>query len=306
MMSFYGMFQGTGPSGFGYNSTAGEVVEGLDLTGRTYVITGCNSGLGAETMRVLASRGATVVGAARTQRKAEDACRGVDGDAIPVVCELSEPDSVRGCVDSVREEVDAIDGLICNAGIMALPELQTKHGLELQFLTNHVGHFILVNGLVDTLADDGRVVMLSSTAHERAPDAGIDYDNLDGSNSYDPFTFYGQSKFANLLCAKSLHRQFQGDDRKAYALHPGVIDTNLARHMNAAIGVAMKVVGPLVLKSIPQGSATQTWAAAHPDAAEHSGEYLADCNVAEPRDDAENPELAEQLWEWSESWTDAH
>jgi WW domain-containing oxidoreductase len=300
------MFQGTGPSGFGYNSTAEEVVEGLDLSGQTYVITGCNSGLGAETMRVLAGQGATVVGAARTQRKADDACRGVEGETIPVVCELSQPDSVRDCVESVRQEVDAIDGLICNAGIMALPELQTKHGLELQFLTNHVGHFILVNGLVDTLADDGRVVMLSSTAHERAPEAGIDYDNLDGSNGYDPFTFYGQSKFANLLCAKSLHRRFEGDGRKAYAVHPGVIDTNLARHLNAAIGVAMKVVGPLVLKSIPQGAATQTWAAAHPDAAAHSGEYLADCNVDDPRDDAEKRELAEQLWAWSESWTDAH
>ncbi len=303
-MSLYGLFKGAGPSGFGYNSTAAEVAAGLDLTDKTYVITGCNSGLGAETMRVLADRGATVVGAARTETKARRATDEVDGDAIPVVCELSEPDSVRRCVESVADSVDAIDGLICNAGIMALPELNTKHGLELQFLTNHVGHFILTRGLIDSLADDGRVVILSSRAHEQAPKGGINYDNLDGSQGYDPLEFYGQSKFANLLCAKELQRRFGSDGRKAFALHPGVIDTNLARHMNAGIQVALKVVGPLFLKSIPQGAATETWAAAHPDAARHAGEYLADCNVAEPREDAEDPESAQRLWEWSESWVD--
>ena len=159
-MSLFGMSQRPGASGFGYNSTAEEVTEGNDLKGKTYLVTGINSGLGQETIRVLSLRGATIIGAARSEAKAAYAMAGLSGTTIPLACELSEPASVRAAVAKVRAGGHAIDGIIANAGIMALPKRTVQHGLELQFLTNHIGHFLLVTGLLDTLTADGRVVML--------------------------------------------------------------------------------------------------------------------------------------------------
>lgn len=296
-MSLYAMLKPNGPSGFGYGSTADDVVGGLALTGKTVLLTGCNSGIGEAALRALTSRGATVVATARTEEKARAAGQGTSGgQVIPVACELSEPSSVRAAVAAIRERAGPLDAVVCNAGIMALPKLERKHGLELQFLTNHVGHFMLVTGLLDRLAPEGRVVMLSSEAHRAAPKEGIDFDNLDGANGYSPWAAYGRSKLANLLFAKSLAKYFRGSSRVANAVHPGVIQTNLARHMNPLVGVAFALAGPVALKTIPQGAATETWAAVHPGAAHLNGEYLADCNIARPRRRAEDPALAERLW----------
>lgn len=292
-MSLYAMFTSKGPSGFGYASTAEDVTQGLDLTGKTYLVTGVNSGLGAETVRVLRLRGAKVLGAARTLEKASDA-------TVPLACELSDPKSVRACVKTVLDSGVKLDGLIANAGIMALPELQTQHGYELQFFTNHIGHFILVTGLLDALKDDGRVVMLSSAAHKRAPKGGIQFDNLDGKKGYTPWGAYGQSKIANLLFAKELARRFEGTKRTANALHPGVIPTPLSRHMNKAVTSLMGVAAAVAMKTVPQGAATQVFVATHPSVAGVSGTYFADCNVAAPRRDAGDPELARKLWQVSE------
>lgn len=302
-MSLYSMLKGTGPSGFGYGSTAEEVTEGLDLSGKTYLVTGCNSGLGFETMRVLAMRGATVVGAARTDAKAEDACNEVDGDTVPVSCELSEPESVLDCVQQVKKSVDELDGIIANAGIMALPELNLQYGYELQFFTNHVGHFILVTGLVDHLSDAGRVVMLSSAAHEMAPRRGIEFDNLDGSKDYDAWKFYGQSKLANLLFARELDRRLDGE-KTANAVHPGVIATNLGRHMNPIVRFALKVGTPLVMKSTEEGAATQVYVATHPAVEGEGGEYFKDCNVAKSSSKGRDEKLARELWERTEEIAD--
>jgi len=297
-----GWFKGTGPSGFGWTSTAEEVTEGLDLGDKRMLITGCNSGIGKESVRVLAMRGATVFGAARNERKATEACESVDGDTRPIVCELSDPESVRGCAEEVASEDAPLDAVICNAGIMALPELEQVHGYEKQFFVNHIGHFILVTELLETLADDGRVVMLSSHAHHRAPDEGIQFDNLSGERGYDDWTAYGQSKLANVLFARELARRFERreTDRVANAVHPGVINTNLARHLHPLLQGAMKLIEPLVFKSIAQGAATQTHVAAHPDAAEHNGEYFADCNVETSSEAGRDMELAERLWKESE------
>jgi len=310
-MTLYGWFKGTGPSGFGYDSTAEEVTEGLDLTGRTVLITGANSGLGRETARVLTRRGATVLAAARTSEKAERTCEELPGEAEPVVCELSEPDSVRSCVESVGDRDAPLDAVVANAGIMALAELEQKYGYELQFLTNHIGHFILVTGLVDQLAEDGRVVVLSSSAHQNTPEGGIDFDNLSGEQGYDPWEFYGQSKLANLLVVKQLAGRFEeqsAHERTANAVHPGVIDTNLARHISPALkaiyGAATAVLDPVAMKSVESGAATQTWAAVHPGAADYNGEYFADCNVAEPSEHGRNAELAERLWNETEAIVD--
>jgi WW domain-containing oxidoreductase len=299
-MSIVSALKGRGPSGFGYGSTTDEVTAGLDLTGRRVLVTGCNSGLGLETMRVLCSRGATVLGAARDLKKAQEACASVTGATVPVVCELSEPASVRACVAEVLGQGAPLHAIIANAGIMALPKLERVHGFERQFFTNHIGHFILVTGLLPALAADARVVMLSSAAHTSAPRAGIEFDNLDGAKGYSSIASYGQSKLANLLFARELARRFHGTGKTANALHPGVIDTNLGRHLNPVFRGVLALAAPLALKSIPQGAATQVWAAVHPDAGPHNGAYFADCNVAKSSRLGEDAALAARLWARSE------
>jgi WW domain-containing oxidoreductase len=302
-MSVYGLLKGKGPNGFGYGSTAEDVTRGLSLQGRTILVTGCNSGLGFEAMRVLAQRGARVIGAARTLDKANAAAATVGGTAEGIACELADPASVRACVETVRRKGVALDAIIANAGIMALPKLNQAFGYELQFFTNHIGHFILVTGLLDRLADDGRVVMLSSAAHMMAPKEGIQFDNLSGAKGYKGWTAYGQSKFANLLFAKELALRFKGTRKTANAVHPGVINTNLGRHLGIPDFIAKAgygIANALFLKTIPQGAATECYAAANPGAATLNGEYLADSNVAKPRPDSGDPGLARRLWEVSE------
>ena len=299
-MSLYQLFKRNGPSGFGYGSTAEEVTEGQLLAGKTVLVTGCNSGLGLEAMRVLARRGATVLGTARTLAKATAACATVEGRTVPLACELSDPSSVRACVEAVKRGDHRLDALIANAGIMALPKREQAFGVELQLFTNHVGHFILVTGLLDRLAEDGRVVMLSSDAHRMAPKAGILFDDLAGDQGYTPWGHYGQSKLANILFAKELARRLAGTRRTANAVHPGVIRTNLGRHMPGFASFVFGLAGPLVLKSVPQGAATEVFVAVHPSVATTSGAYFVDCNVARPRADADDAAMARRLWEVTE------
>ncbi len=305
-MSLYGAIKGTGESGFGWSTHAEEVVDGLDLSGQNILITGCNSGIGLETMRVLTQRGATVFAAARSLEKAQNAGAEAGGETIPVVCELSDPQSVQECAAEVREQGKQIDALICNAGIMALPKRQTVLGYEKQFFVNHVGHFILVTELLDQLADDGRVVVVSSDAHKGARKDGIEFDNLSGEKRYSGWRAYCQSKLANLLFARELGRRFEeeGSDRVANAAHPGPIDTNLTRHMNMVARAGWAMAGPLFLKSIPEGASTQTWAAVYPDAAGINGEYLANCNIADSSKHGANMEMAARLWEETERIVD--
>jgi NAD(P)-dependent dehydrogenase (short-subunit alcohol dehydrogenase family) len=298
-MSLFELFKANGPSGFGYGTTAEQVTEGISLTGGTMLVTGCNSGLGLETMRVLALRGARVVGTARTIEKAREACAMVSGETVPLACELSDPASVRECVASVEVAGIRFDAMICNAGIMGLPKLERVRGYESQFFVNHIGHFILVTGLLEQLTETGRVVLLSSTAHTMAKEGGIEFDNLDGRKGYDPWRFYGQSKFANLLFAKELARRIAGTQRTANAVHPGVIRTNLIRH-NTILNMAAAVFSPLFLKTVAQGAATQVYVATNPGLAHVSGEYFADCNIATPRADALSAATAKQLWEVSD------
>jgi NAD(P)-dependent dehydrogenase (short-subunit alcohol dehydrogenase family) len=264
------------------------------------LVTGCNSGIGLETLRVLALRGATVIGTGRTVEKAKAACDSVKGKTIPMACELSDPASVHACVAAIKERKIKLDAIICNAGIMALPKLEKAHGYELQFFTNHIGHFILVTGLLDELTEDGRVVMVSSDAHLRAPKEGIQFDNLDGAKGYTPFGNYGQSKMANLLFAKELSHRFAGTKKTANAIHPGVIGTNLTRSMNPLVNVVFAIASPIALKDVPQGAATEVYVATNPQVADVSGEYFKDSNVAEPRRDATDDALAKKLWEVSE------
>ena len=287
-------------SPFGISSTAEEVTSGLDLSGLNVVITGCNSGLGLETMRVLASRGAHVIGTARTAAKAEQACSGIDGKTTPVELELGDYDSIHSCTDTINSLDLPVDVLMCNAGIMALPELKLINGLEAQFAINHIGHFLFTTRLLQAVkkADKGRIVMLSSCAHFGAPEAGIEFDNLDGAGSYAPWAAYGQSKLANGLFALELSRRLADHGITANSLHPGVIKTNLGRHLPPREDDRKDE--DIYDKSIAQGAATQAYVAVHPTAAAISGQYFADCNPAQASKHMYDIEMAKKLWAVSE------
>jgi WW domain-containing oxidoreductase len=298
-MSLLAFFKTKGPSGFGFGSTAEDVTRGLDLDGRTILVTSSNSGLGLETVRVLSLRGARVIAAARTAEKVRIACRAMGRKIVPVACELSDPASVRACVETVKADGTPLDAIICNAGIVGFDELRQARGYELAFFTNHIGHFILTTGLIDRLSDRGRVVMLSSVAHQFAQRDGIEFDNLSGARGYSRWRAYGQSKLANLLFAKELARRLEGTGRTANAAHPGGIMTNIGRNVASPLVALAKLAEPLVLKTIAQGAATQCYVATHPSLATVSGEYFVDCNIAASSPLSNDAALAARLWEVS-------
>jgi WW domain-containing oxidoreductase len=263
------------------------------------LVTGINSGIGFETMRVLALRGARVIATARTEEKASAATARVAGNTLPVACELSDPASILACVEQLKAQGVRLEAVICNAGIMALPRLEQAHGYELQFFTNHVGHFILVTHLLDQLTEDARVVVVSSRAHNSAPKDGIEFDNLSGLGGYSPARAYGQSKLANVLFAEELARRFESTARTANAVHPGVIYTNLGRSMPGIARAGLAIASPLFMKSVAQGAATQCYVATRPGLTA-SGEYFADCNLARSSTLSRDPDLARRLWDESE------
>jgi NAD(P)-dependent dehydrogenase (short-subunit alcohol dehydrogenase family) len=298
-MSLLSRLKRPGPNGFGYASTADDVTRGLDLRERTILLTGCNSGLGRETLRVLSLRGARLFATARSLEKARLACAETSRDATPLACDLAEPASVRACISAIRQAGARLDAIICNAGIMALPQLEQVHGYEKQFFTNHVGHFLLVTGLLSELGAEGRVVVVSSEAHRRTPKGGIQLDNLSGERGYRPWTAYGQSKLANLLFARELSRRLPGPRQTANALHPGVIATNLSRNSPPLVRAALALAAPLALKDVAQGAATQCYVATQPRLSQN-GEYFSDCNVIRSSRAGQDLGLARQLWEASE------
>ena len=293
------------PSPFDDNSTAEEVTEGIDLSGKTFAITGCNSGLGFETMRVLTLRGAHVIGIARTQAKADTACASIDGETTPMFLDLADWESVVNCAEKIRGMQIPLDGLITNAGIMALKELQLVYGVERQFAINHLGHFILINQLQEPVlaAPQGRFVILSSMAHRRAEN-GIEFDNLDGSKGYDPWGAYGKSKLANALCSLELAKRIENTEATSNSVHPGVIMTNLGKHLPWWQRWAGKYLGWMFMKDIPEGAATTCYVATSPDLVGVRGYYFADCNAHEGETPHTYDEaMAAKLWQVSEELT---
>ena len=290
-------------SNFDARSTAEDVTAGLDLSGKAIVVTGCNSGIGFETMRVLALRGAHVIGTGRTAAKAENACARVEGRATPAVLELADWDSIVSCARDISRQFDAVDALICNAGVMGLPQLEQVHGIEKQFAVNHLGHFILTVNLLEALkaAPQSRVVVVSSQLHAQAPEGGIQFDNLSGDGGYHPFQAYGHSKLANGLFALELARRLKGTTVTANALHPGVIKTNLVRHMSAEVQA-----GDWDDRNVAQGAATSCYVATSPQLAGVSGHYFSDCNPATPSDHMLDEAMAARLWAVSEDLTRAY
>lgn len=292
-------------SSFGSDSTAEEVTESLDLSGKVAMVTGCNSGLGFETMRVLALRGAHVIGTGRTMQKAAAACARVQGQATPVVLELGDFQSVVTCANTVRQLGVAIDMLICNAGINTFGELELVNGVERMFAINHLGHFVLVNQLLPLVrrAESGRIVHTGSrAAYRRAPREGIDFDNLRGEKTFDASAAYGRSKLANALFSNELSKRLANSAATSNVIHPGLVKTNIARTAPAFMRGAFNLLGGLIAKTPAQGAATQTYVATAPALAEVSGAYFEDCNpvIVSGQHHITNDAMAVRLWKVSE------
>ena len=298
-------------SPFGAKSTAEEVTLGLDLTGKTAVVTGCNSGLGYETMRVLAMRGAHVIGTGRNIEKASKACSSVSGKTTPVALELSNFDSIVECTNEIAQLTLPIDILVCNAGINTFSDLELVNGVERTFAVNHLGHFLLVNRLMPLLREsrESRIVHVSSkSAYVQAPNVGIDFDNLKGEGAFDYWEAYGRSKLANALFSIELSTRLKGSSITSNALHPGLVQTNIARNAPVILRTAFDWFGGLISKSIEEGAATQVYVATNPNLKEVSGAFFEDCNPVNVSGDhfLFDKAMAERLWTTSEKMIESY
>ncbi|HEY0801418.1 MAG TPA: SDR family NAD(P)-dependent oxidoreductase [Steroidobacteraceae bacterium] len=277
---------------FGRRSTADQVLAGVDLSGKRILVTGCNTGLGLETMNAFAANGATVIGVARTIEAATQACSQASPLCIAVACDLTRRESIAAAVRAIRDLPGPLDAIVANAGVANLSSLDTLYGVEMHFLVNHLGHFALVNDLVNLLRDNGgRVVIVSSNASiNQAPAEGIMFDNLDGHRFYEASTFYGQSKLANALYAKELSRRLSGRGIAVNSVDPGAARTRLSKGFFAH----------LFAKPAARAAATQAFVAASPQAAGITGQYWSDCRISEGSPLLHDAVLARRLWEVSE------
>ncbi|PPS71905.1 MULTISPECIES: SDR family NAD(P)-dependent oxidoreductase [Streptomyces] len=304
-------------SGFGAGSTADDVLQGIDLSGKLAIVTGGYSGIGLETTRALTRAGARLIVPARRPGDARKALDGVPGVEVDEL-DLGDLESVRGFAEGFLASGRSIDFVIDSAGIMACPETRVGPGWEAQFAINHLGHFALVNRLWPALASGGaRVVSVSSGGHHMS---GIRWDDVQWERGYDKWQAYGQAKTANALFAVHLDRLAQDFGVRAFAVHPGVIITPLLRHVPEEERVEFgwfdedgDLRDPDFFKTPQQGAATQVWAATSPRLANMGGLYLEDCDVADPapgdggmrgvKDWATDPEQAARLWELSAQLT---
>ncbi len=293
--------KGVPRSSFDDNSTAEDVTAGLDLSGKLAVVTGCTSGIGFETMRVLAKRGAYVVGTSRSLERAQAACNKVIGITTPVQLDLGDFDSVVACADSIRSLLTPIDILVCNAGYLGGGgDRELINGIEKHFVINHLGHFILVNRLLDRMfvAWQGRIVVVASSAsYTEAPDRGILFNDLGFDSDYDDFLAYGHSKLANVLFSLHIAELLRGTRVTSNSLHPGVIDTGIGRHFNPVMRFGLGVYAAIAGKTIEQGAATSCHVATSDILGTTSGAYFEDCNAVtiQGRNHLYNKLMAEEL-----------
>lgn len=277
------------------------------LDGKTVVITGANTGIGKVTALDLSKRGAKVVMLCRNVEKAEEAAeeirKSTEGEVVVHKLDLASLASVRECAEQLGNSLEKIDILINNAGIMACPEMRTTEGFEMQIGTNHFGHFLLTNLLMPQLkkaAPTARIVNVSSLAHTRGQ---MQWDDINWKETpYNAIQAYGQSKLANILFTKELARKGEGSGVNAYALHPGVINTELGRHLQDTFGplvMLWKVAMPFI-KTPESGANTTIYCAVDESIADHNGRYYSDCKEKQTAPQAENIEDAKKLWEVSE------
>jgi NAD(P)-dependent dehydrogenase (short-subunit alcohol dehydrogenase family) len=308
-------------SPFGFSSTAADVIAGVDLRGRRALVTGAASGIGVETARALASAGAETLIAARDtdagERVAAD-IRTSTGNQAVTVAQLDLLD--RASIDRLVEQYSGpLHILVNNAGVMAVPDLRLSlEGHELQFATNHLGHFRLALGLLSALraAGGARVVSVSSRAHLNSP---VVFDDIDFAHrEYDPALAYAQSKTANVLFAVAAARRWADAGIEVNALHPGAIaDSNLSRHYDPAVLEELRASGRYSFKTLSQGAATSVYVATSPLLDGVAGRYFENCQEADPDDPtaagtdaagvarhALDPDSAERLWTVSETMND--
>jgi NAD(P)-dependent dehydrogenase (short-subunit alcohol dehydrogenase family) len=297
----------------GARTTAQQALRGNSLAGKVAVVTGAGAGLGAETARVLALAGAQVVMAVRNVPAGEQVASRLRaglptgaGKLEVMTLDLANLASIRAFARALAARHPKLHLLINNAGVMGMPLSFTADGFELQMGTNHLGHFLLTNLLLDPLraAAPARIVVVASRAHRRASREGVlatlDSDPRYQRRRYVPLVAYGESKLANILHTRALARRLAGTGVTPVCLHPGVIATDLMKHLGLG-GRLFKIVGPLFTKSVAQGAATTIFAATAPELTEaHAGIYLSDCNEAQPRPVAVDADLAENVWSLSE------
>ena len=324
-----GVSKATSATLFGATSTTDDVLSGVNLRGKRILVTGVSAGLGVETARSLAAHGANVVGAARDLNKAETATAQVRKDASAnggsfdlIALDLGDLKSVRDSSNKLLEKGDPFDVVIANAGVMATPFTYTKDGFEMQFGTNHLGHFVFVNRIASLIRAGGRLINLSSAGH-RYSNVDLQDPNFERTE-YEPFVAYGRSKTANILFSVAFDNRHRERGVRAAAVHPGGIRTELGRYtdvgrletMIAQINKQLAAEGkpPFQLKTVPQGAATSVWAGVVAPADEVGGRYCENCHVGKiVPDDATitvategvrayalDPANAEALWKKSE------
>ena len=311
----------------GATTTTEDVLAGIDLTGKRALVTGASGGLGLETARALASRGAEVIVAARDAAKTDAALRTIR-EQVPGAkvsgadLDLASLASIRACAARLLKQIDRLDLLINNAGVMACPLARTADGFELQFGTNHLGHFLFTGLLVPLLVAGApsRIVNLSSDGHMLS-DVHWDDPNFE-SHDYEKWSSYGQSKTANVLFSVELERRLGAKGVHAWAVHPGMIMTDLGRHLTTEdVAMLQSMSKPRAdkaekkdapaggesrgampgFKTIPQGAATSVWAATAPQLEGRGGGYHADITEAtKPKAWALDPAAAQRLWAMSE------
>jgi len=279
------------------------------LDGKTVVITGANTGIGKETAIDLALRGATVVMACRDLERGNSALKEVQeksqNDNVSLkILDLSSLQSVREFSSSFLAEHEQLHVLVNNAGVGACPLATTEDGFEMQFGVNHLGHFALTNLLLPQMVESSpsRIVNVSSRASQRWM-ADINFDDINSEQSYSRFGAYCQSKLANVLFTKELQRRLSTTGVTAYALHPGVVLTEIGRHANSFLWSAVKLIGPLFLKTPCEGAQTTVYCAVQEDMEGLSGSYFVDCAVQGTTKKSNDEGLAKKLWELSEQMT---
>ena len=304
---------------YGAETTTAEVSAGVDLSGRHALVTGASGGLGAETARALAAAGAAVTLAARDLDKAAGVAEAIRSEVPGAVLdflelELDRPESIRTAAKAWLADHTQLHLLVNNAGVMACPLDHTAENFERQFATNHFGHFLFTGLLMPVLLHSApaRVVNLSSAGHRMSPVVFEDIHYRE--RPYDKWEAYGQSKTANILFSVALDRRVSGGGVRANAVHPGMIMTDLGRHLDAddvkKLMARRPKGSPPQWKTVEAGAATSVWAAVSADLEGRGGLYLEDCHVAEERESDEavegvsryalDPDAAERLWALSE------
>ncbi|XP_062898422.1 retinol dehydrogenase 12-like isoform X1 [Mobula hypostoma] len=284
------------------DSRAHEEWKTARLDGKTVIITGANTGIGKETTKDLAKRGAHIIMACRDTEKGDAATKEIieeTGNSNIVVKKLNLADtkSIREFAEQINNEQQQVNILINNAGVMMCPYLKTEDGFELQFGVNHLGHFLLTYLLIDLLkrSTPARIINVSSVAHKMGT---IQFDDLNSEKSYSSVKAYGQSKLANILFTRKLARKLEGTSVSVFALHPGVVRTELARHLNPVTRFGLALLRPFT-KSPENGAQTTSYCAVAPGLEKETGQYFSDCDRAPCSAAACNDKTAKKLWEVS-------